>query len=78
MQAQLHPDNLTGRTTTGNVISDDCCAIDTATSPDDEDQWIGIKVTVEGVMREENVMEALRAKLKEMFDDPDPEIERVP
>ncbi|XP_078286253.1 uncharacterized protein LOC144611043 isoform X2 [Rhinoraja longicauda] len=48
------------------------------THSDEDNQWIEIKVTVEGEMSEDEVMEALRAKLMEMYDDPDPEIERVP
>ncbi|XP_051865234.1 uncharacterized protein LOC127566795 [Pristis pectinata] len=41
----------------------------------EEDKWIQVKVTSNGDMSEEELMEATREKLREMFGDPDPRIE---
>ncbi|XP_062892785.1 uncharacterized protein LOC134339928 [Mobula hypostoma] len=43
----------------------------------EEDGWIDVRVTSSGDMSEEEVREAVRNKLREMFDDPDPQIELV-
>ncbi|XP_055486643.1 uncharacterized protein LOC129693940 [Leucoraja erinacea] len=67
------PQGITERRHTRMSIS----GIRSSRGQDEDFQWIQIHVTSNGVMTEEEVKEALREKLQEMFDDPDPQIERV-
>ncbi|XP_055514227.1 uncharacterized protein LOC129710948 [Leucoraja erinacea] len=62
--------SLTGESTQDSVSAGD-------TSSDEDYPMILIKVTSEGGVTVEEVKEALREKLREMFDDPDPQIELV-
>ncbi|XP_072893100.1 uncharacterized protein [Hemitrygon akajei] len=63
-----------GSTTGGCIQKPSSAPMDTS---GEEDGWIDVQVTARGDMSEEEVREAIRNKLREMFDDPDPQIELV-
>ncbi|XP_072893583.1 uncharacterized protein [Hemitrygon akajei] len=63
-----------GSTTGGCIQKPSSAPMDTS---GEEDGWIDVQVTASGDMSEEEVREAIRNKLREMFDDPDPQIELV-